>query len=451
MTEHKRHYGILTTVAMIVGIVIGSGIFYRADDILKETNGNVMLGMLLFCIAAFAIIFGCLTLSNLAALTDKPGGVITYFEEFASKRLASAFGWFQAFIYYPTLTTVISWVVGIYVCVLFDISVPAQYMLLTQMGIGFAWFAICFAFNMLSAKAGGGFQSLSMIIKLVPLLLIAILGLLLGDPVAALTKPAPDLTRAVPALGWLAAIGPIAFSFDGWVVSTAIGFEIRDSKRSLPKALVFAPLFILAAYLAYFLGITSYIGTAEVMAQGNESVALAATKLFGSFGAKALVVFVVISVMGTVNGVVLGGIRIPYSLALKGMLPGSQWLQKTNQHGMPIHSGFFMIGVCLVWWVIHFLTMKYDPLGGHDVSELAIAISYLLYLALYYQVFRLWRAGKVKGIANGVVFPLLASLGALFILSGSLHGVTFLLYVLACLIPPVCGFFFNKAKAQGKS
>ena len=90
----KANYGLGTAITMIIGIVIGSGIFFKSDNILAFTGGSVPLGILVFCIGAFGIIFGCLTLSELSMRTEKNGGVVGYYEDFISKKLAAAFGWF---------------------------------------------------------------------------------------------------------------------------------------------------------------------------------------------------------------------------------------------------------------------------------------------------------------------------------------------------------------------
>ena len=60
----EKGYGLFTTIAMIIGVVIGSGIFFKSDNILVATNGSIALGVLVFCIAAIAIIFGSLTISD---------------------------------------------------------------------------------------------------------------------------------------------------------------------------------------------------------------------------------------------------------------------------------------------------------------------------------------------------------------------------------------------------
>lgn len=441
MEQQRREYGLFTTIAMIVGIVIGSGIFFKSDDMLGYTGGNVGLAVLVFCIAAFTIVFGCLTFSQLAALTDKPGGVITYANEFMGKRWASMFGWFQVFIYYPTLTVLISWVVGIYV----SLTMGWEMDFWRFCVIGLIWFFICFGYNILSAKIGGWFQEAAVIIKLIPLFAIAIGGLIFGDPIAAIQNPSPEAIQATKTLGWVAAIGPIAFSFDGWVVSMAVAHEVRNSKRNVPRALVAAPLFVLAAYLMYFLGITGYLGPQEVMEMGDGSVAAVATNLFGTTFAAIIYVFVTISVMGTVNGVILGYIRLPYSLALRNAIPFSNSLKKINPKlNMPVNSAFFAIAISGVWWIIHWAQNEYELLVNGDIAEIAISMSYLLYIVLYYQVFKLWRQGKVKGIWYGLVCPVFATLGSLFVLIGGLTNPQFIIFVIICMIAIVGGFLYGK-------
>ena len=117
----QSRYNLFTAIALIVGVVIGSGIFFKSDNILVATGGSVFLGILVFIIAAISIVFGCLTIAELAARTDRPGGVLTYAKEFISPSVGSAYGWFQTFIYLPTITAILAWVSVIYFCILFNI------------------------------------------------------------------------------------------------------------------------------------------------------------------------------------------------------------------------------------------------------------------------------------------------------------------------------------------
>ncbi|MBQ8998607.1 MAG: APC family permease, partial [Clostridium sp.] len=314
-----------------------------------------------------------------------------------------------------------------------------------QMLIGFAIMAFLFIINTLSAKLGGLFQNASTIIKLVPLVLIAIAGLIFGD----VSNISLSHVTSMKSVGWISAIAPIAFSFDGWVVATSIGHEIKDSKRNLPKALIIAPIFILAMYVLYFVGISIYIGPETIMALGDAHVDLAANSLLGPWGAKIVLVFVIISIMGTINGLTLGMIRLPHSLAKRNMFPNSEVVSKVNEKVlMPVNSALVAFLVSLVWFVVHYITTKFGILPNSDISEISITMSYTLYIILYVKVFQLGRNGEIKGIWNSKINPILAIIGSLIILFGSMGNQLFWVYAGFCLLVIISAILFWKSKER---
>lgn len=424
MKKHK--YGLFTSIAMITGIVIGSGIFFKSDNILESTNGNLRDGIIVFILAAFAIIFGSLAISQLAMKTDKPGGIITYAEEFCSIPISCAFGWFQSFAYLPSITAVVAWVAGIYTCTLFNLPSTLE----VQVLLGLLYILVLSLFNALSARLGGYIQNGTMIIKLIPLVLIAIAGLVFGNPVESMKFN----TVSIGGAGLLSAILPIAFSFDGWSISTSICHEIKDSKRNLPLALIISPILILIIYVLYFVGITSLVGTENVLSMGDDHVNYAATLLFGDIGAKLIIVFIIISVLGTVNGLILGSIRLPYAMALRNMIPGSKLISKTNEKldGMPANSAILTTAFALIWMLLHYVTQKFNLLPNSDVSEISIVTNYLGFIILYIAVIRLARKGEIKNKIYGYVIPVLAIVGAFFILLGGIQNPLFPLFIVFC-------------------
>ncbi|WP_411168071.1 APC family permease [Clostridium sp. MB05] len=437
----KNEYGLFTAIGMIVGIVIGSGIFFKSDNILVATNGSISLGVLVFCIAAMGIIFGSLTISELASRKSKAGGIITYAEYSYNKSIACAFGWFHTFLYYPTLTAVVSWVSGIYICMLFGINGG----LLTETIIALIVMTTFYIINVLSAKLGGYFQNASTIIKIIPLILIALAGVFFGNPSEIAIS---DITHMKSA-SWITAIAPIAFSFDGWIIATSIGHEIKDSKKNLPKALIIAPIFILIIYVLYFVGISIYVGPETIMNIGDAHVDLAANRLFGAWGAKIILTFVVVSILGTVNGLIMGHIRMPYSLAIRGMFPNSNKIKKVNENlGMPINSAIISFIISVVCLFIHYITQKYNYLPNSDISEVSITVNYLLYILLYFKVFKMGLAGEIKGLLRGKVNPILATVGSLIILFGSLNNPLFLVYAIICGIILISAMLFWKYKKE---
>ncbi len=431
-------YGLFTTIAMIIGICIGSGIFFKSDNILIATGGSVFLGVVAFVLSATSIIFGGLCMSELAARTDTSGGIMAYMEEFASKKLACGIGWFQIFVYYPTIATVVSWVVGIYSCILFGWDGTLK----NQMLIGTAFYTLAFIVNALSAKLGGDFQNFSTVSKMLPLLVIAICGLIFGNPAEGFKHVSMQTFRSA---NWLAAVGPIAYSFDGWVISTTIAPEIKDSKKNLPRALIISPIIILITYVAYFVGITSLLDTKTIMRLGDAHVYTVAQKLFGSFGAELILIFVILAVMGTVNGIVLGYIRMPYAMALRGkaMFPFSDKLSVLNKKfNMPIRSAFFCYLLMLFWTCIHVLTVKFNLLPNSDVSEISIVMNYIFYIVLYCMVFKMYKSGEIHSAVRGVFYPIMATLGSLFILAGGIQNRMFLLYAAVCVGAVLASFIY---------
>ncbi|MGL5151202.1 MAG: APC family permease [Clostridium sp.] len=437
----EKKYGLFTAITMIVGIVIGSGIFFKSDNILVATNGNITMGVITFCLAAFCVIFGCLNIAELASRTEGTGGIIAYAEKFLNKKISCAFGWFQTLLYFPTLVVVVGWVIGIYSCMLFGIEGTLE----NQILIGGIFTLFLFIVNTLSAKLGGLFQNGATIIKIIPLILIAIYGLFFSD----FNGFTPEHFEVVRSTSWIAAIAPIAFSFDGWIVATSISHEVKDSKKTLPLALMIGPIFVLIIYLAYFVGISLLVGPENVIALGDEHVNLAANMILGPTGAKVILIFVIISVIGTVNGLIMGFIRLPYSLGLRGMLPLSDKISILNKkYNMPVNSAIYAGIISLFWIVIHYLTQKYNLLPNSDISEISVVMSYVLYCALYYAVYKLGKAGEIKGFVKGKLYPALGFIGSLVILSGGAQNHLFVYYVLLCIFVMACSIMFYKRKFE---
>ncbi len=437
----QKKYGFFTALAMIIGICIGSGIFFKSDNVLAATGGSIALGVAVFCLAAFAIVFGGISFSELAARTEGPGGLIAYAETFVGKRFGVALGWFTIFGYLPSIVVVVSWAVGIYTCILFDIDAGIS----LQMLIGGAFMILCFIWNMLAPRFAGAFQNVTTVVKLIPLLLIAFFGLVFGDPLAGLSQHGSAAAGA--SLAWVAAIGPVAFSYDGWIVSAAIAPELKNAKKTLPIALVVAPIIILAIYVGYFVGVSSFLGPDTVVAMGDGHVFYLAEQLFGPQFARIVAVGVVVAVMGTVNGLTLSFVRMPYALALSGDIPFSRYVGRLSRRfGMPIASGVLALAVSAFWVMLHVVTQTAGLLPNSDVSEITIASSYILYIVLYVRVFLLWRSGEIRSRFKGVVAPAFATIGSLFICIGSMQNPAFWSCLAASFAICAAGVVYDRFK-----
>ena len=202
----------------------------------------------------------------------------------------------------------------------------------------------------------------------------------------------------------------VAFAFDGWLVAPSIAHEIKNPKRNLPLALMLAPILILVIYLAYFVGITSVLGSAKIIELGDSAVGEIANMFFGPLGIKIVYTCVVLSVLGTLNGLILGFIRLPYALALRNEMYQSEKLAKVHaKYDIPLASVVLSLVISLVWLLLHFLSTngviyyKLTLFEGLDVSELPIVLTYFFYMSIYVSVIRNFVINRAKRRSQRIV------------------------------------------------
>lgn len=403
---------------MIIGICVGSGIFFKVGNILAFTGGNILLGVLVFVIGALCIIFGSLSLTNLAHKTTKNGGMVAYFEDFFSTSVASAFGWYQTFLYFPTIGVVVSWAAGTYTTMLLNLPQTLAY----QMGIGFCYMLFFYGLNILSSQFAGWFQIISTITKLIPLVGIGIIAIFWRNEPPIIPPTVPTIEPSDVGLGWLAALAPMAFSYDGWPIALSISNEVKGGSQTMKKALCFGPIIVLIVYLSYFLGLTHILGPEYILSMGEGAVMEVGDMLFGHIGQKIILLFILVALFGVINGVTLGHIRMPYALATKNMLPNSQKIVDNYQsHHSTSISAIIALATSCGWFMIHYLTQSYQLMGLGDIGEIAIVFGYIWYMALYIKVIQLYFSKEITDSFTGLISPILAIIGGLIILFGGFY------------------------------
>ncbi len=434
----QRKYGLFTAITTIVGIVIGSGIYFKSSIILEQTGGSVIQGVIAFCIAAVSMIFGSLSLKQLASRSDCPSGLIAYADTYWNKKVSCAFGWFSLILFYPTFLAVIAWIGGVYICDLFGWESTLE----RQVLIGLALITFCFAVNMFNAKWGGILQNAATILKVIPLILFIFAGIFYGKPELGINYAVAD--PEVTSGGWLRALPMVLFTFDGWFLVTGICHEIKDSKRDLPFALTISPLIILVLYVGYFVGLSNYFGVENILAAGSSHLFQAAAQLLGNeLGAKLIIILVIISILGVINGVSLTLIRVPYALAIRKMIPFSKKYDSVDKkRGVSMRSAVFAYILGLLWTGIHYYTQKTGIMGYGDVSEIASVANVLLMIILYAAVIRLTFQGEIKNKFYGFVCPVLAILGSCVLLYSGFTNPLYPYFLMASIVVLFLGWLY---------
>lgn len=394
LTRHKRRnmenklekkYGLPMAIAMVVGIVVGSGIFFKAEEILDATGGNLWLSIAAWLIGGAIMIACAYTFAVLATRHEKCNGLVDYTEVMVGKKPAYFVGWFMATIYNPILVAVLSWVSARFMLVLVGAEhlsiISAECFMLAGVIM-----ILLYVLNVIAPKLAGKFQVSSTIIKLVPLLLMAvvgaIVGLVNGTTVDNFGAAVSGDVRANPLFY---AVVATSFAYEGWILAVNINSEIKNSKRNLPIALVAGTLAIVAIYLLYFVGIAGAKPISELMGGGQTAVKSAFTKIFSGVMGTGLYVFIVISVLGTTNGLMVANTRNLHSLGIRGMGPSPELMSQVDKKtNMPNNAAAIALGLSALWMIVWFANFA-GWFGNNffDISVLPIVAIYALYIPIF--------------------------------------------------------------------
>ena len=409
---HKR-YGLFTAIAMVVGIVIGSGVFFKAEAVLKATGGNMPLGIAAWLIVGLIMIICSYTFAIMATKYEKVNGVVDYAEVGVGSKYGYYVGWFMATIYNPTLTSVLAWVSARFTCVLLGWDITGG----SCMTIACFYLIGSFAINSLSPILGGKFQVTTTAIKLIPLLLMAVVGTIVGLTNGMTVQNFSHVVDASVSTsgGLFSSVVAVAFAYEGWIIATSINAELSDSKRNLPRALIWGSLIVVVVYITYYIGLAGAVTTEALMESGQAGAKMAFQNIFGTLGGSLIFVFVIISCLGTLNGLMMGCTRGMYALAVRNSGPRpDMFVQVDKVTNMPNNSA--ILGLLLAgFWLLYFyganLTAPWFGPFCFDTSELPIITLYGAYIPIFLM---LMKKERDLSTFKRYTMPVLSLLGCVF-------------------------------------
>ena len=437
----KKQYGLLMAICMVVGTVVGSGVFFKAQAILQKTNGDMPMGIIAWIIGGAVMICCILAFCVMAQQYEKVNGLVDYAEATIGSKYAYFMGWFATTIYTPAMTSVLAWLTARYfltflVSVNPDLQLAGDPVTGTETFLLAGFILICvFAINTLSSKLAGKLQISATFIKLIPLLLMAVVGTIYGLSHNIAGEPTTILASnfATGSGNYSVLFGAVvatAFAYEGWILATSINSEIKDSKKNLPIALVLGGIIIIAIYLFYYIGIA---GGAPVQTLIDEGTAPAFTAVFGNVLGNILNLFVAVSCLGTLNGLLIGNIRGMYSISVRGYGPKVDLMKQIDPaSGMPSNSciiGLVIVGAWLVYFYGANLTAApWFGLFSFDSSELPIITIYALYIPMFIQFMR-----KEKSLpaVKRFVLPTLGIIGSAFMVFAAFYSHGYMPYLAA--------------------
>lgn len=446
-TKLEKKYGLITAIAMVVGIVIGSGVFFKAEKVLTATGGNLKLGILAWVIGGIIMIACAYTFAVMATKYQYVNGIVDYAEAAMGKKYGYYVGWFIALIYYPTMTSVLAWVSARYTCVLLGFSITGG----ECMTIAGLFLIGSYALNALSPVLAGKFQVSTTVIKLIPLLLMAIVGTIVGiSNGMTMNNFTTVVTKVSTSNALFKAVVATAFAYEGWIIATCINAELKDPKRNLPIALISGTFIIMVAYVLYYVGLAGAVTNKVMMAGGEAGAKLAFQTIFSSAGGSLMFVFVIISCLGTLNGLMLGCTRGLYSIAARGFGPKSKVFSQVDSiTNMPTNSAIFGLLLSGIWLFYFYganLTKSWFGFFSFDSSELPIVTIYAFYIPIFIIMIR-----KEKDLSffKRFIMPIAALAGCFFMIIAACfaHKIAVVAYLIIFAIIMLIGVMFAPKEA----
>lgn len=416
----EKRYGLGTAVCMVVGIVIGSGIFFKTEAVLKITNGNALSGVLSLIVIGFIMFFCVYAFSLMAQKYEKINGVIDYAEAACGPKYAYYLAWFFTFAYTPGITSVLGWVSAMYLCSMLGFSPTSGETLiiaaLILIGLSFM--------NAISPNLAGKTQIYATIIKLIPLVLMAVFGTVCGLSDGQLIQNFQTVSAQGSSVihGLTASVVSLAFAFEGWILVTSINAELKDARKNLPRALLLGILAIVAIYVFYYVGVCGAISIEELIASGSVQ---AFKNLFGNFFGTLLTVFIFISCLGTTNGLVMANSRNMYALAARGNGPMPKFFAHVDETTkMPVNSAFLGAFLSIIWLVYYFganLSTNWFGVFCFDSSELVIVAVYVFYIPIFLKMYK----DTTQNFFRRIIVPTLAIFSCIFVIGCAVyaHGI----------------------------
>ena len=406
--ELRKSIGLSAAVSTVVGILIGSGVFFKPQAIYSATNGGPGLGLLAWLIGGLITIAAGLTAAEISASIIKPGGFMVYLEEIYGERVGFLTGWMQVILFVPAIVAALGIIFAQECVSLLGLN---NELYIIAIAIGVIVFIVLL--NSLGAKFGGAIQTASTVCKLLPLVVIIIFGLMKGNSSQPMMTPlVGEGVNIVSALSQV--LIATLFAYDGWINVGALAGEMKNPSKHLPMAIVGGISLVMAVYIVINVAYLRVVSASD-MVLVSAPATLVANKLFGDSGAKIISIGILISVFGTLNGFILTGGRIPFTMASENRIPFSKIFSKLNSNGVPLNGT----------WLIVVLSIIYSLSGQFNLlTDLAIFVMWIFYTMLFVGVMKLRKINPQMERPYKVplypLIPMVATIGGIFVVVSTL-------------------------------
>lgn len=312
-TELRRELGTRDLVLIVIGCVIGSGIFIVPSTVLKQSGGDVGPMLLVWVLGGVLSLLGALTYGELGAMSPEAGGMYVWVRDAFGRFPAFLLGWTFFFCIGSGAVATLSVAFAAYCTRLVPLGPVAQ------KAVALLMIAVIAAVNVRGTRQSAGVQNVSTVVKVGALVLMSALLLALG---AGLSQTAGHVWPARFTPGLLSGLGAgmigVLWAYEGWQYATFSAGEVKDPGKTLPPAIGVGTL---AVVLLYLLANVAYLGalSPEAVMGSNAVAADAVGTVLGGGAAKLVAAAVMVSIFSAANGVTLTAPRAAFRMAQDGL------------------------------------------------------------------------------------------------------------------------------------
>ena len=361
MPHLRRDLGFPHALLTVIGTVIGSGIFALPAIVFAGARAPG-LGILAWVAGGLISLAAGLTVAELAAAMPRAGGTYTFLREAYGPWMGFLQGWATFLAYNSAMQAALAMLFTTYLTALVPIS-PAG-----QMVVGLILILALTAVNAVGVRFGGLVQVVSTLGKLVPIALLILFGLSRVNT-ANLLPVVPVGTSIATAMA--AAVLPVLWAYDGWIMVGQLAEEVRDPHRNIPLALIVGILIVLVVYTLFNIVLVGVIPMENLTASEKPVVPLASL-LFGQGGSRLITIGMLISMFGTLNAVVMTAPRYYYAMARDGLFPAAAKVANLHpRYQTPLAA----LALSAAWSIVLLLSGQF----GH-LLNLVIFVGWLFYV-----------------------------------------------------------------------
>jgi len=314
MTELKRQLGLLDSTMINVGTIIASAIFIVPSTIASQLHASAP-AILVWVVGGAVSLLGALAVAELGAAMPKAGGLYAYLGEAYGPVWGYLYGWTAGVVINPASIAAIAVGFATYVGFFLPLGTAGI------KSVAILSIVALTVLNCLGVKPGTVTQNVLTLIKIGLVAALIVIGFVLPGGSAANFEPlwpAASLGSLITPFG--IAMVAVLWAYDGWIEITYVGGEVKDPGRNLPRSIVLATLIAVALYCLVTASF-SYVLSPSRLAASPLVASDAAQVTLGRAGAGLVAVAIMISTLGSNNGIVLTAARIPYAMARDGLLP----------------------------------------------------------------------------------------------------------------------------------